>query len=108
MSLDTYGPRSGPWRVSSNWLIDSDLYNEWLPEEDYEVDELGRKRIHKLRMSVEDLMNPTSDPDRNRWDKCVVRSFFGNLCFFLILFYLFFSFIANQKLIACKTGGLFN
>lgn len=67
LSLDTPSPRSGPWRVSSTWLIDSDQYNEWMSEEDYEVDEIGQKKIHKLRMSVEDLMNPSSDPDRNRY-----------------------------------------
>ncbi|XP_044765118.1 SWI/SNF complex subunit SMARCC2 [Coccinella septempunctata] len=65
MNMDSPSPHDGPWRVSFNWLLDSDQYNEWMPEEDYEVDELGRKKVHPLRMSVEDLMNPSSD-DRNR------------------------------------------
>lgn len=50
---------SGPWRVSVPWLIDTDQYNEWMTEEDYEVDESGHKKVHRLRLSVEDLMNPT-------------------------------------------------
>lgn len=33
-----------------------DEYNEWMAEEDYEVDENGKKKIHKLMLSVEDVM----------------------------------------------------
>lgn len=44
------------WRVSAAWALDLDQYNEWMSEEDYEVDEQGRKKTHKLKMSVEDLM----------------------------------------------------
>lgn len=62
---DTSAPHVGPWRVSSSWLIESDQYNEWMNEEDYEVDEAGAKKIHKMRMSVEDLMNPGGD-DKNK------------------------------------------
>lgn len=68
------GDPDAPWRVSSTWLLDSDQYNEWMTEEDYEVDDSGRKRVHRHRMSVEDLMNPSSgesgererDRDRSR------------------------------------------
>lgn len=66
INMDSPSPHNGPWRVAFNWLLDSDQYNEWMPEEDYEVDELGRKKVHPLRMSVEDLMNPSSE-DRNRY-----------------------------------------
>lgn len=59
-------PHVGLWRVSSTWLLDSDQYNEWMTEEDYEVDDMGRKKVHKMRMSVEDLMNPSGDLDRNK------------------------------------------
>lgn len=45
------------WRVSAQWVRDMDQYNEWMSEEDYEVDEQGRKKVHKLRLSVEDLMS---------------------------------------------------
>lgn len=49
------------WRVSASWLIDMDQYNEWMSEEDYEVDEQGRKKTHPLRMGVDDLMAGASD-----------------------------------------------
>lgn len=54
------------WRVSSTWLLDTDQYNEWMTEEDYEVDEEGCKRVHKLRMSVEDLMNATPAKEKEK------------------------------------------
>lgn len=49
------------WRVSAEWVRDLDQYNEWMSEEDYEVDEQGRKKNHKLRLSVEDLMSSEGD-----------------------------------------------
>lgn len=41
------------WRVASNWLEDMEDHNEWMNEEDYEVDENGEKKTHKLRMTIE-------------------------------------------------------
>ncbi|XP_026812991.1 SWI/SNF complex subunit SMARCC2 isoform X1 [Rhopalosiphum maidis] len=49
-----------PWRVTASWVLDLDTYNEWMNEEDYEVDETGKKKVHKLRLSVEDFMS--NDP----------------------------------------------
>uniref|UniRef100_A0A182TU65 SWI/SNF complex subunit SMARCC2 n=1 Tax=Anopheles melas TaxID=34690 RepID=A0A182TU65_9DIPT len=45
------------WRVSASWVIDLDEYNEWMSEEDYEVDEGGRKKVHPHRLGVEDLIS---------------------------------------------------
>lgn len=44
------GKKSGgePWRVSASWVLDLDQYNEWMNEEDYEVDEQGKKKVHKV------------------------------------------------------------
>lgn len=53
------------FRVSAQWVRDLDTYNEWMSEEDYEVDEQGRKKIHKLRLSVEDLMS-AGDSDKSK------------------------------------------
>ncbi|XP_066595586.1 SWI/SNF complex subunit SMARCC2-like isoform X2 [Prorops nasuta] len=51
------------YRVSATWALDLDQYNEWMNEEDYEVDDNGQKKIHKYRLSVEDLMaQPTQAP----------------------------------------------
>ncbi|XP_035453405.1 SWI/SNF complex subunit SMARCC2 isoform X2 [Spodoptera frugiperda] len=53
--------RSEPWRVSASWALDLPQYNEWMNEEDYEVDSNGKKKIHKLRLSVDDLI-PGAEP----------------------------------------------
>lgn len=54
-------PGDTRWRVTTSWVTDLDDYNEWMCEEDYEVDEAGRKKIHKFRLGVEDLMGGGSD-----------------------------------------------
>ncbi|KRT79087.1 hypothetical protein AMK59_7765 [Oryctes borbonicus] len=69
LQVEPSSPHSGPWRVSSTWLLDSDQYNEWMAEEDYEVDDMGNKKVHRMRMSVEDLMNPSGDLDRKKKNK---------------------------------------
>ncbi|XP_037079643.1 SWI/SNF complex subunit SMARCC2-like [Pollicipes pollicipes] len=43
------------WRVTLNWVQDLDEYNEWMNEEDYEVDETGKKNKHEMCLSVDDL-----------------------------------------------------
>ncbi|CAH0760566.1 unnamed protein product [Diatraea saccharalis] len=48
--------RSEPWRVSASWVLDLPQYNEWMNEEDYELDHNGKKKVHKLRLSVDDLI----------------------------------------------------
>ncbi|VVC40429.1 Homeobox domain-like,BRCT domain,SMARCC, N-terminal,SANT/Myb domain,SWIRM domain,SANT domain,SMARCC [Cinara cedri] len=53
-----------PWRVTASWVLDLDTYNEWMNEEDYEVDETGKKKVHKLRLSVEDFMS--NDPSSGK------------------------------------------
>lgn len=49
------------WRVSASWAIDLEQYNEWMSETDYEVDEQGRKKVHRHRLGVEDLMASGAD-----------------------------------------------
>ncbi|KAJ8945615.1 hypothetical protein NQ314_009143 [Rhamnusium bicolor] len=65
LSMDSNpSPHSGPWRVTYTWVFDTDQYNEWMAEEDYEVDESGIKKVHPKLMSVEDLMNPSEDRNK--------------------------------------------
>ncbi|XP_058058097.1 SWI/SNF complex subunit SMARCC1 [Anopheles bellator] len=61
------------WRVSASWVIDLDDYNEWMSEEDYEVDEAGRKKVHPHRLGVEDLMS-TGVEDKVKKTPKVVNS----------------------------------
>ncbi len=36
------------WEVTANWVLDTDLYNEWMNQEDYEVDSETTVRITEL------------------------------------------------------------
>ncbi|XP_004536959.1 SWI/SNF complex subunit SMARCC2 isoform X2 [Ceratitis capitata] len=53
--------QSEGWLVSASWVLDLEQYNEWMVEEDYEVDETGKKKTHKHRMSVDDIMSLSTD-----------------------------------------------
>ena len=50
-------PAERCWRVSASWILDLDQYNEWMAEEDYEVDEMGKKKMYKQRLSIDDIMS---------------------------------------------------
>lgn len=52
-------------QVCANWLQDLESYNEWMNEEDYEVDENGIKKKHRSCLSVDDTMG-LSDPDKKK------------------------------------------
>lgn len=39
--------RAEPWRVTASWVLDLPQYNEWMNEEDYEVDANGKKKVIK-------------------------------------------------------------
>ncbi|XP_057376091.1 SWI/SNF complex subunit SMARCC2-like isoform X2 [Daphnia carinata] len=54
------------YRVAANWLLDLDQYNEWMNEEDYEVDVNGKKKVHRLRLSVEDLMMGSENKQKGK------------------------------------------
>lgn len=44
------------WKLSAAWVLDLETYNEWMSEEDYEVDDKGRKKVHPMRLAVDDFM----------------------------------------------------
>lgn len=62
---DSPAPHTEAWRVGANWALEMEQYNEWMNEEDYEVDESGKKKVHKLRISVDDVMS-LSDPSSKK------------------------------------------
>ena len=37
VSVEAPPTKPKQWWVSSRWLMDSDVYNEWMNEEDYEL-----------------------------------------------------------------------
>uniref|UniRef100_A0A8D2L249 SWI/SNF related, matrix associated, actin dependent regulator of chromatin subfamily c member 1 n=1 Tax=Varanus komodoensis TaxID=61221 RepID=A0A8D2L249_VARKO len=52
-----------PWKVHAKWILDTDVFNEWMNEEDYEVDEnkklvTFRQRIYINMKSEEPVRSP--------------------------------------------------
>ncbi|CAJ0950555.1 unnamed protein product [Ranitomeya imitator] len=41
-----------PWKVHAKWLLDTDVFNEWMNEEDYEVDENKKVTSFRQRISL--------------------------------------------------------
>ncbi|XP_072858807.2 SWI/SNF complex subunit SMARCC1 [Pogona vitticeps] len=52
-----------PWKVHAKWILDTDVFNEWMNEEDYEVDE--NKKLVSFRQRIY-LKNeePVRSPER--------------------------------------------
>ncbi|MEE6512630.1 hypothetical protein FKM82_019747, partial [Ascaphus truei] len=55
-----------PWKIHAKWLLDTDLFNEWMNEEDYEVDEHKKATSFRQRISVknEELVRSPERKDR--------------------------------------------
>uniref|UniRef100_A0A3B4DGK8 SWI/SNF related BAF chromatin remodeling complex subunit C1b n=1 Tax=Pygocentrus nattereri TaxID=42514 RepID=A0A3B4DGK8_PYGNA len=43
-----------PWKVHAKWVLDTDTYNEWMNEEDYEVDDSKRSMSYRRRIYPQD------------------------------------------------------
>ena len=46
---------AGVWNINSNWIIDTDKYNEWMNQEDYEVDveQIDDKQKIRLKKPIQ-------------------------------------------------------
>ncbi|XP_057689883.1 SWI/SNF complex subunit SMARCC1 isoform X1 [Corythoichthys intestinalis] len=52
-----------PWKVHARWVLDTDAFNEWMNEEDYEVDD-GKKPVsfrQKIYLKEEESSSRTPD-----------------------------------------------
>jgi len=52
---ETRPPRTGPWRVTSRWLTDLEMFNEWMNELDYEVDTENTVKQTTTHKSIDDI-----------------------------------------------------
>ena len=43
------------YHVSVEWIFDSEQYNEWMNEEDYELDDNGRRKSGDMDMTYDEL-----------------------------------------------------
>ncbi|XP_061442147.1 SWI/SNF complex subunit SMARCC1 isoform X2 [Rhineura floridana] len=52
-----------PWKVHSKWILDTDVFNEWMNEEDYEVDE-NKKLVNFRQRTYMKTEEPVHSPER--------------------------------------------
>uniref|UniRef100_A0A9L0RPS1 SWI/SNF related, matrix associated, actin dependent regulator of chromatin subfamily c member 1 n=1 Tax=Equus caballus TaxID=9796 RepID=A0A9L0RPS1_HORSE len=52
-----------PWKVHAKWILDTDVFNEWMNEEDYEVDENRKPVSFRQRISTKNE-EPVRSPER--------------------------------------------
>uniref|UniRef100_A0A8C4HL00 SWI/SNF related BAF chromatin remodeling complex subunit C1b n=1 Tax=Dicentrarchus labrax TaxID=13489 RepID=A0A8C4HL00_DICLA len=57
-----------PWRVHAGWVLDTDVFNEWMNEEDYCVDERNVPIILRQRIHLRDdqVCDSKSTPSKKR------------------------------------------
>ncbi|XP_026540814.1 SWI/SNF complex subunit SMARCC1 [Notechis scutatus] len=52
-----------PWKVHARWILDMDVFNEWMNEEDYEVDENKKPVSFRQRIYLRNE-EPVRSPER--------------------------------------------
>uniref|UniRef100_A0A7N8WQ63 SWI/SNF related BAF chromatin remodeling complex subunit C1b n=1 Tax=Mastacembelus armatus TaxID=205130 RepID=A0A7N8WQ63_9TELE len=55
-----------PWKVHAGWILDTDVFNEWMNEEDYCVDERNMPIIFRQRIHLRDDQDSKSTPSKKR------------------------------------------
>ncbi|XP_059205520.1 SWI/SNF complex subunit SMARCC1b [Centropristis striata] len=55
-----------PWRVHAGWVLDTDVFNEWMNEEDYCVDERNVPVILRRRIHLRDDQDSKHTPSKKR------------------------------------------
>uniref|UniRef100_A0A673L7B7 SWI/SNF complex subunit SMARCC1-like n=1 Tax=Sinocyclocheilus rhinocerous TaxID=307959 RepID=A0A673L7B7_9TELE len=53
------------WKVNAKWVLDTDTYNEWMNEEDYEIDENGNSMSFR-RICFFSLFHKEQKPGKKR------------------------------------------
>ncbi|XP_033493266.1 SWI/SNF complex subunit SMARCC1b isoform X1 [Epinephelus lanceolatus] len=55
-----------PWRVHAGWVLDTDVFNEWMNEEDYCADDRNEPIILRRRIHLRDDQDAKPTPSKKR------------------------------------------
>nr|XP_054505017.1 LOW QUALITY PROTEIN: SWI/SNF complex subunit SMARCC2-like [Agelaius phoeniceus] len=58
-----------PRKVHAKWILDTDTFNEWMNEEDYEVTDEKSPVTRRKKISAKTLTDEVNSPDSDRRDK---------------------------------------
>jgi hypothetical protein len=61
--------REEMYRVSVDWIFDMDDYNEWMLEEDYEVDEKGVHKVNDTFLNEDEYVTCFEKPTKKKGGK---------------------------------------
>ncbi|XP_019719339.1 SWI/SNF complex subunit SMARCC1 isoform X1 [Hippocampus comes] len=53
-----------PWKVHARWVLDMDAFNEWMNEEDYEVDDNKKPVTFRQKIFLKEEESSSRTPDR--------------------------------------------
>ncbi|XP_037130629.1 SWI/SNF complex subunit SMARCC1 [Syngnathus acus] len=53
-----------PWKVHARWVLDTDAFNEWMNEEDYEVDDNKKPVTFRQKIFPKEEESSSRTPDR--------------------------------------------
>ncbi|XP_061530658.1 SWI/SNF complex subunit SMARCC1 isoform X2 [Phycodurus eques] len=53
-----------PWKVHARWVLDTDAFNEWMNEEDYEVDDNKKPVSFRQKIFLKEEESSSRTPDR--------------------------------------------
>ncbi|XP_025889659.1 SWI/SNF complex subunit SMARCC2-like, partial [Nothoprocta perdicaria] len=62
-------PDAAPRQVHAKWILDTDTFNEWMNEEDYEVSDEKSPVSRRKKISAKTLTDEVNSPDSDRRDK---------------------------------------
>ncbi|CAO2581920.1 SWI/SNF complex subunit SMARCC2 [Lemmus lemmus] len=58
-----------PRKIHAKWILDTDTFNEWMNEEDYEVNDDKSPVSRRKKISAKTLTDEVNSPDSDRRDK---------------------------------------
>jgi len=58
--------KADQYHVGVDWVLESEQYNEWMNEEDYELDEKGNFKMNDMAMTYDELENCEEKPDKKK------------------------------------------
>ena len=71
LDADEVPPSGRPWMVHERWVVDSETYNEWMNEGDYETEASAEenKRLREARGPAGDAQAASNEPQRKKTKK---------------------------------------
>merc|ERR1719273_2090756 len=54
------------YNVSVDWVLEMEQYNEWMNEEDYELEDNGKLKVNEFNMNYDEMEESNEKPDKKK------------------------------------------